>query len=225
MLASSASPTRKRALPDGAPVMLLHGFPYDVRAYDEVVPIAPVTRLPLSISAVSARLRADALPVGRHAALGRAGGAGARPARTDGRAGDRARGAGRLRLGRARGLHRCGAVAGAGARPGHGRRLQHPGHCRAASRRQPPEQEHRYWYQYYFHTERGRAGLEPDRRELCQLLWQLWSPNWQFDDATYERTAASFDNPDFVRGRHPFLPPSLRTACPAIRPSRRPSGG
>jgi pimeloyl-ACP methyl ester carboxylesterase len=62
----------------------------------------------------------------------------------------------------------------------------------------PPEQEHRLWYQYYFHTERGRAGLQANRREFCKLLWRLWSPNWRFDDATYDRTAASFDNPDFV---------------------------
>jgi pimeloyl-ACP methyl ester carboxylesterase len=62
----------------------------------------------------------------------------------------------------------------------------------------PPEQEYRLWYQYYFHTERGRAGLQGNRREFCRLLWRLWSPNWKFDDATYDRTAASFDNPDFV---------------------------
>jgi len=61
-----------------------------------------------------------------------------------------------------------------------------------------PEQENRLWYQYYFHTERGRAGLQANRRDLCKLLWKLWSPNWKFDDATYERTAQSFDNPDFV---------------------------
>jgi pimeloyl-ACP methyl ester carboxylesterase len=61
-----------------------------------------------------------------------------------------------------------------------------------------PEQEHRAWYQYYFHTERGRAGLKANRHDLCKLLWQLWSPNWKFDDATYDRTAVSFDNPDFV---------------------------
>lgn len=61
-----------------------------------------------------------------------------------------------------------------------------------------PEQERRFWYQYYFHSERGRRGLERHRRDLCKLLWQLWSPTWRFDDATYERTAASFDNPDFV---------------------------
>ena len=62
----------------------------------------------------------------------------------------------------------------------------------------PPVQEYRLWYQWYFSTERGRAGLKANRRELCKLLWQLWSPNWRFDDATFERTAASFDNPDFV---------------------------
>ncbi len=59
-------------------------------------------------------------------------------------------------------------------------------------------QEHRYWYQWYFHTERGRAGLTQNRRDVARLLWKLWSPNWQFDDATFDTTAASFDNPDFV---------------------------
>jgi len=61
-----------------------------------------------------------------------------------------------------------------------------------------PEQEHRFWYQYYFHTERGRAGLEQNRRALCRYIWQIWSPDWAFDDATYEGSAGSFDNPDFV---------------------------
>jgi pimeloyl-ACP methyl ester carboxylesterase len=59
-------------------------------------------------------------------------------------------------------------------------------------------QEHRHWYQYYFHTERGRAGLAKNRRDICHLLWTLWSPEWRFDEATFEKTAASFDNPDFV---------------------------
>jgi len=61
-----------------------------------------------------------------------------------------------------------------------------------------PDQEYRFWYQYYFNTERGRAGLAANRRELCRLIWQLWSPNWSFDEATFARTASSFDNPDFV---------------------------
>jgi pimeloyl-ACP methyl ester carboxylesterase len=59
-------------------------------------------------------------------------------------------------------------------------------------------QEHRLWYQWYFQMERGRAGIETNRRELCRLLWRLWSPHWSFDDATFQRSAASFDNPDFV---------------------------
>jgi pimeloyl-ACP methyl ester carboxylesterase len=61
-----------------------------------------------------------------------------------------------------------------------------------------PEREAALWYQYYFQIERGRAGLAANRRELAKLLWRQWSPNWHFDDATFERTAAAFDNPDYV---------------------------
>ena len=61
-----------------------------------------------------------------------------------------------------------------------------------------PANEHSLWYQYYFHSERGRAGLARDRRGVTRLLWKLWSPTWAFDDATFERSAAAFDNPDFV---------------------------
>jgi pimeloyl-ACP methyl ester carboxylesterase len=67
-----------------------------------------------------------------------------------------------------------------------------------AGRPGPAAQEHRHWYQWYFHTERGRAGLQQNRRDIVRLLWQLWSPNWQFDDATLDATVKSFDNPDFV---------------------------
>jgi len=59
-------------------------------------------------------------------------------------------------------------------------------------------QEFRYWYQWYFQTERGRAGLASNRREICRMLWELWSPNWKFTAEEFERTAVSFDNPDFV---------------------------
>ncbi|HLG10585.1 MAG TPA: alpha/beta hydrolase [Dehalococcoidia bacterium] len=62
----------------------------------------------------------------------------------------------------------------------------------------PAAAEHRLWYQWYFHTERGRNGLEQNRRDVCRLLWRLWSPNYVFNDATFEATARSFDNPDFV---------------------------
>src|SRR5437868_3865079 len=61
-----------------------------------------------------------------------------------------------------------------------------------------PEQERRFWYQFYFNTDRGRKGLTQMRSEIGQLLWKLWSPNWAFDEKTYRRTAKSFDNPDFV---------------------------
>jgi pimeloyl-ACP methyl ester carboxylesterase len=59
-------------------------------------------------------------------------------------------------------------------------------------------QERANWYQWYFNTERGRLGLERNRREICRLLWRDWSPGWRFDDATFEQAAAAFDNPDFV---------------------------
>ena len=62
----------------------------------------------------------------------------------------------------------------------------------------PPAAELQWWYQYYFATERGRLGYEKYRREFSKLIWQLASPKWSFDDATFERSAASFDNPDHV---------------------------
>jgi pimeloyl-ACP methyl ester carboxylesterase len=71
-------------------------------------------------------------------------------------------------------------------------------HIESAMRPLSPAAEQRLWYQYYFHSERGRAGLAADRRALCRLLWQTWSPSWRFDEATYERTAHAFDHPDFV---------------------------
>ena len=62
----------------------------------------------------------------------------------------------------------------------------------------PPQAEFEWWYQYYFATERGRIGYEKYRRDFNKLIWQLASPKWAFDDATYTRSAASFDNPDHV---------------------------
>ena len=62
----------------------------------------------------------------------------------------------------------------------------------------PPPAELQWWYQFYFATERGRAGYEKYRREFSRLIWQLASPKWQFDDATFDRSAAAFDNPDHV---------------------------
>jgi pimeloyl-ACP methyl ester carboxylesterase len=62
----------------------------------------------------------------------------------------------------------------------------------------PPEAELQWWYQYYFATERGRAGYDKYRRDFAKLIWRTASPKWNFDDATFDRSAASFDNPDHV---------------------------
>jgi pimeloyl-ACP methyl ester carboxylesterase len=62
----------------------------------------------------------------------------------------------------------------------------------------PPKRELEWWYQYYFATERGRAGYAEYRRDFARLIWQLASPQWKFDDATFDRSAAAFDNPDHV---------------------------
>jgi pimeloyl-ACP methyl ester carboxylesterase len=62
----------------------------------------------------------------------------------------------------------------------------------------PPKDEYDWWYQFYFATERGRAGYEKYRRDFSKLIWRQASPKWNFDDATFDRTAASFDNPDHV---------------------------
>jgi len=62
----------------------------------------------------------------------------------------------------------------------------------------PPQAEYEWWYQFYFATDRGRAGYEKYRREFSKLIWQIASPKWSFDDATFNRSAAAFDNPDHV---------------------------
>ena len=68
----------------------------------------------------------------------------------------------------------------------------------SAERPAPPSEERECWYHWYFNIERGRSGLEAYRREICRLLWRSWSPSWKFNEETFERTARSFDNPDFV---------------------------
>jgi pimeloyl-ACP methyl ester carboxylesterase len=62
----------------------------------------------------------------------------------------------------------------------------------------PPQAEYEWWYQFYFATDRGRAGYDKYRREFSKLIWQIASPKWNFDDATFNRSAAAFDNPDHV---------------------------
>lgn len=182
--------------PDGAPVVLLHGFPYDIHAYDAVVPILAAAGCRVIVPYLRGfgptRFRADDTPrSGQQAAL-----AHDLLELMDGLALTQAVLAGYDWGGRAACIVAAlwpervrGLVSGAGYN------IQH---IPSANTPQPPEMEWQLWYQYYFHGERGQEGLRRYRRELCQLLWRLWSPNWQFDAATYEQTAASFDNPDFV---------------------------
>ena len=68
----------------------------------------------------------------------------------------------------------------------------------ANSKPLPPAAELQWWYQFYFATERGRVGYETYRRDFAKLIWRIASPKWNFDDATFDRSAASFDNPDHV---------------------------
>src|SRR5262245_20337737 len=180
----------------GPPVILLHGFPYDVRAYDEVAPPLAADGCRVLVPWLRGYgptrfLTASTLRSGEQAALGHdllqfMDKLGIRRAALAGYdwGGRAACVVAALWPERVRGLVSCG-----------GYNIQD---IAASGNPRPPEDEHRYWYQYYFHGERGRAGLTKYRRELCKLLWSLWSPSWKFDDATYERTAVSFDNPDFV---------------------------
>ena len=94
----------------------------------------------------------------------------------------------------------------------------------------PARAERSYWYQWYFNTERGQRGLELNRRDICRLLWEEWSPTWRFDQATFDRTAPSFDNPDFVavvihsyRHRHRNAPGDGRLDAIEQRLAERPA--
>jgi pimeloyl-ACP methyl ester carboxylesterase len=181
---------------DGAPVILLHGFPYDARTFDEVAPALAAdgcrVLVPYLRGYGPTRFLSAATPrSGEQAALGHD----------------------LLQFMRAVGISRA-ALAGYdwGGRAAcvvaalwpewvrclvscTGYNIQN---IAASGAPAAAEQEHRLWYQYYFHTERGRAGLTKNRRDVCRFLWKLWSPEWQFDEATFERSAVAFDNPDFV---------------------------
>ena len=180
----------------GVPVFLLHGWPYDPRDYDKVIPplVAAGCRIivPYLRGFGATRFHsADTPRSGQQAALG----SDLREL-MDALTIERAVLAGYDWGGRA------ACIVSAlwperviGLVSGNSYNLQNiPTAMEPAS----PAQERRLWYQYYFHSERGRAGLIANRREFCRLLWTLWSPHWAFDDATFERSAVSFDNPDFV---------------------------
>jgi pimeloyl-ACP methyl ester carboxylesterase len=181
----------------GVPIIFLHGFPDDIRAFDGVAP--PLVKaghrvlVPYLRGYGPTQFRDAAAPrMAEQAAIGQ----------------DLIDFADALRLGR--------FVVGGydwGGRAACIAAALHPNRVRGAvliggysiqntiDAPQPvadPETERAFWYQWYFNTERGRAGLKANRRAICKFLWQTWSPGWHFSDETYNRTAASFDNPDFV---------------------------
>ena len=189
---------------DATPVVLLHGFPYDPRGYDDVVALLNEagfrTFVPYLRGYGATRfLSGETSRSGEQAALGH----------------DLLELLDALKLPRAvlAGFDwggRAACIVSAlwperviGLVTSGGYTIQNNA---VALQPAAPEQELRYWYQYYFHTERGRNGLTENRRALCRLLWSLWSPTWTFDDATFERTARSFDNSDFVDVvRHSYM--------------------
>jgi pimeloyl-ACP methyl ester carboxylesterase len=181
---------------DGAPVLLMHGFPDDVHAYDGVAPALAASGwrviVPYLRGYGPTRFRDPATPrSGQQGALGHD-----LLSLMDGLSFRRAVLAGYDWGGRAACVVAAlwpEGVAGLVSITGYN--IQN-----IATALQPasPETEYRRWYQWYFHTERGRAGLAANRRPFCRKLWELWSPRYRFDDAEYERTAKSFDNPDFV---------------------------
>ena len=181
---------------DGVPVLLMHGFPYDIHTYAEVAPLLAAKGCRVIVPYLrgfgATRFLSDATPrSGEQAALGAD-----LLGLLDALAIPRAILAGYDWGGRAACVvaalwpERC-----AGLVSFNSYNIQN-----IAKAMQPdtPENERSLWYQYYFHSERGRAGLQADRRAACHLLWKLWSPTWSFDAATFERSAAAFDNPDFV---------------------------
>jgi len=180
----------------GFPVILLHGFPDDAHAYDGVAPML-----------AKAGCRALAVYLRGYA-----------PTRFLDRSQPRtaeqaAIGQDVIDFADALSLPRF-AVAGFdwGGRAACVAAALHPDRVRAAvliggysiqntvtpGRPGNPEGARRLWYQWYFNTEAGRAGLEQNRRALCELLWREWSPTWQFTPEMYAQTAASFESPDFV---------------------------
>lgn len=180
---------------DGTPVILLHGFPYSPRTYDNVTPILADHGLRVIVPYLRGfgptRFRIEAaVRSGEQAALGTdlidlvmALGLN-RPVVAGYDWGGRAACvAAAIRPDLVRGLVTCGGYNLFGPP------VTHP---------LSPEMEHVLWYQYYLHTERGRTMLETNRRGFCRLLWKLWSPQWNFDETTFASSAEALDNPDFV---------------------------
>jgi pimeloyl-ACP methyl ester carboxylesterase len=178
---------------DGPAVMLMHGFPYDIHAYVDVAPMLAAQGCRVIVPYLRGygptKFRDKATPrSGEQAALG----------------------ADLLALIDALGIKRAvfawggrAACIGAALWPErciglvsvNSYNVQDIAKAMVPAR---PEREVPLWYQYYFQLGRGRAGLAANRRGIAKLLWQQWSPTWQFNDACFERTAAAYDNPDYV---------------------------
>ena len=177
-------------------MVLLHGWPYDIHSYVDVAPVLAAAGHRVIIPylrgyGTTRFLSSDTVRNGQQSAL-----ASDVIALMDALAIDKA------------------IVAGCdwGARTANIVAALWPGRCkamvsvsgyligsRAANRMPlPPEAELQWWYQYYFATDRGRAGYDKYRYEFARLIWQTASPKWRFDDATFDRTAKAFDNPDHV---------------------------
>jgi len=180
----------------GMPVILLHGWPYDIHSFDEVTPILANAGhrvlVPYLRGYGSTRfLSSDTMRSGEPAATG-----------TD-------------LIDLLDALHIRSAILGGfdwGARTADVAAALFPervtglvsvsgylvGNQESGKQPLPPEAEYQWWYQFYFATPRGEAGYAKYRREFSKLIWKLASPQWKFDDATFERSAAAFDNPDHV---------------------------
>jgi len=181
---------------DGPPVILLHGWPYDIYSFVDVAPLLAsagyrviipyvrgygTTRFlsgdtvrngQQSVVAIDAIALMDALKIQKATVAGFDWGA---------RTAD---------IMAAQWPERCNALVSVSG--------YLIGSQQAGKAPLPPKAELQWWYQYYFATERGREGYDKYRHDFSKLIWQLASPKWDFDDATFDRTAASFDNPDHV---------------------------
>jgi pimeloyl-ACP methyl ester carboxylesterase len=181
---------------DGSAVLLLHGWPYDIYSYADVTPALAAAGYRVIVPYVrgfgtTRILSEDTLRNGQQAALA----------------------ADVIALMDALNIDRA-ILAGFdwGARSADVIAALWPDRCRAlvsvsgyligsqavGEAPLPPEAEHAWWYQYYFATERGRAGYAKNRSDFSKLIWQLASPQWEFDDATFARSADAFYNPDHV---------------------------
>ena len=181
---------------DGPAVILLHGWPYDIHSFADVTPLLAAAGYRVLVPFVRGYgttrfLSGDTLRNGQQAAV-----AADVTAFMDALGVDRA-----ILAGFDWGARSADVVA-----------ALWPDRCRAlvsvsgyligsqaaSAAPLPPRAELAWWYQFYFATERGRAGYDTYRREFARLIWRLASPKWAFDDATFARTAAAFDNPDHV---------------------------